>query len=76
MYLAFWPEILHLVDLGEAGLVAGDAVASDAGGVFALAGLGVTLDFLGMDGGGRKRDSQGKQGRQRFVHFARRIRGV
>jgi len=61
----------HLVHLGEAGLVAGDAVTTDAHGDLLLGGLGVTLDFLGLDGKSRHtRDSQGDDRGQQLVHFA------
>jgi hypothetical protein len=48
-----------LVDLGEAGAIAGDAVAADAHRRLGLAGSRITLDLLGL--GGRDTADQGQR---------------
>ena len=66
----------HTINFGEAGLVTGNAVATDAHGNFLFAGLGVTLQVLGQRLAGRKRDSDEEGRSQELFHFGMTIQGV
>ena len=64
----------YLVDLRETGLVADDAVAAYAHGVFLGAHHGIAQDFLRLRSHkGHTGDKRGSYGRKQFVHFARTI---
>jgi hypothetical protein len=63
----------HLVDLGEAGLVADDAVATHAHLYLLCPVLGLARDLLGFSRDRHASDSKGKHRGQQLVHFARTI---
>ena len=65
----------NLVDLGKACLVTPNAMAADTHRDLAFTGFGVALDILRSRRENRhRRDKQGKQRRQQFVHFAKTIK--
>ncbi len=59
----------YFVNLRKTGLVALDAMATNAHGDFCRPGLGIALELLGHSGGGHTSGSKGQHKRQFGVHF-------